>query len=143
MRVRTAGASIEKATGVKALFDHAVERHLAWIIGQGHVYADLEKVGKKAGYTVTVVPDPEGEDFWVAVRSDLIHDDIVLEGNAHAAFAFERDALGSVGLGLDGATFNKVGDKDRINSVETAPTVTNDDYTYTEVLYSVTALEKD
>ena len=141
MRVRTAGVSIEKASGVKKLFDHAVARHIAWLVGTGHVYADLEKVGKKAGYTVVVVPDPEGEEFWVAIRSDLVHGEIILEGNAHVAFAFERDDIGSVGIGLDGATFNKVGDQDRINSVDVSPLVANAHFTYTEVLYSVTALK--
>jgi hypothetical protein len=139
MRVRTAGVSPNKASALKPLFDYAVERHLAWVVGTGHQYADLEKVAKKAGYLFVTVPEPE--EHWVAVRADLVHEDIVFEGNGLVSFAFSNDALGSVGIDLDGATFNKVGDKDRIRSVEVSDMLEMNDFVYTEVLYSVVPLK--
>lgn len=138
MRVRTAHVELLRADGVKAVFEKAVDRRLAWIVGTGHAYADLEKVANKKGYLLNNDEDTEN---WVAVRRDLVHDEITYAGNGIVAFAASRDDLGSVGIGADDVSFNKVGDEERLKQTVVSDPVKTDDYVYAETLYRVAPLK--
>lgn len=156
MRVRTAVTELHRATSLKPLFDQAVDRNVAWIIGTGHVYADLASVARSHGYRLWVEQVPEGEDanFWVAVRENLVVDVSWSEEPDHIIFDSAREYLGTVSIGRnddanenhlnfyyngDGSVTTENGD-DRIRSMWPAPKVEGKDYDYTEILYGISGL---
>lgn len=104
MRLRTAQVQIRRADGVAEIFEHAVERRLAWIFGTGHVYKDLINLSNRAGYRFWV-PSVEGDDpvkTWLAVREDLILEDSWADDTNLVTFDTTREGFGTVVLSVAG-----------------------------------------
>lgn len=142
MRVRTARVKLTKAAGLDTLFALAKERNYAWIMGEGRIYADLEKVADKNGYTAWSY-DFKGDDktgIWVAVRTDLIAEtEGFEEDKLRLSFIPTREGLGEVVL-LSGDLGEVSAHSDRYKLIGETPTETFAEYEYSEQLYSVPAL---
>lgn len=138
MRVRTALVNPGRASGVISLFELAVERHLAWVVGVGHIYADLERVARKHGFTywVASIDDPA---YWVAVRDDLIEDDSVTTADGRFTFDATHPGLGVVSVGEE--SFEIENHDDRVTELSTSIVpIEREDFRYTEALYSIKPL---
>lgn len=154
MRVRTALVTPNKASGVEAIFARAVGRHLAWVVGNGHVYADLGKTARRHGYVFRVSDNDPA--FWVAVREDLVGG-LIPPGDNQIFFETRRPGLGDVII-AKGDESQSMSDRDLVfylNEDDTISFVVDEriaersrsivpiefeDFTYIEYLYSVTPL---
>lgn len=139
MRVRTAHVAVQKSKALPALFDLAVERHLAWVIGSGRVYSDLERVASKSGYRVWAPEEQAegGDGLWLAVRDDLIKEDGWEAEPASLSFETTRKGLGRVTL---------VGDplfvrRNTVKALRTDEESEFDGFVYAETLYSAEPLQ--
>lgn len=136
MRVRAAKVSFKKAAGLEPLFGHAVVRRLAWVIGEGRVYADLEKTANKHNYRLWVaeVNDSESagdaDSLWVAVREDLIADDGWDAGPEYLTFDATYPGLGIVGLVGDDLFSRRSG-----VTVESSSNTEHENFVYAETVY--------
>lgn len=164
MRVRTAVVVPTKADAIKAIFKLANDRHLAWIIGTGRQYVDLESRAHSHGYQFWTAPGTEEEPskFWIAVREDLISETVGTEGESFIEFNTIYEGLGTIRIGSgqdlqlqdDQALVFDLGESDGgdvVTAIDENGRVDNPrprhagetphDFHYTEYLYTIKQLE--
>lgn len=139
MRVRIANATVRRADGIKDLFEFAVQRHLAWIVGSGHVYKDLDDVADAHDYTFwTPEVGEETPDAWFAVRNDFVKEGSSVVDNDSISFEGARDGIGVITLST--SEESEFDDREsHFTLLSTGKPVETDGFSYTEILYSVAA----
>lgn len=162
MRARTAVVKPLRADGVAEIFDRAVKRHLAWVIGTGHAYVDLENRAHSHGYSFSefVTEDEETPNLWVAFRSGLVEEGTLIEEANSVQFDSTAEGLGTIRIGsgldsqlnddkalvievaADGTPSAFINEDNRFTSTVQDMVDARDNYIYTEYVYTIKPVQE-
>lgn len=159
MRVRTALVEVRKPEGLEEVFDHAVERRLAWVFGTGEIHDDTDRVASKHNYQLWVPEAPEegaAPEFWVAIREDLIASWDEVDDFDFISFQSTREGLGRIVLGndmehpfddekalvffIEDGRLGAVDNEGRIKNSPSFASIDDPNYEYAEHVYSVSPI---